>query len=109
MPRGTLRRGPKGKFSGFKLAFLESRAAEYETCRMDRKSGSFLDTVTTDFLERFGYGDVHLDPETDPGDPEDNEDDMDRGCATQEAADEKKVIYDKLRVVCVLYVVRITD
>jgi hypothetical protein len=101
------KRAKKGKlgapdhFSGFKLAFLVSKAPLYQPSMDSKDVASFYDKVTREFLAKYGHEEpFNAEPAEDPPDPEDNpEYDPDEEPQSKEEADAKAVIFAKLRTV----------
>lgn len=103
--QAVIKRGSKGKFTGFKLAFLHLLAIEYVCWRAEGRSGSFYDYATRRFFRRYGTGDFHLDPAEDSPEADvpddDHNDEVDSGCTTEAEAVESKAQFDELRGVSI--------
>lgn len=95
------KRGSKGKFTGFKLAFLHLLASEYEAWRVEGRSGSFYDYATRRFLRKYGTGDFHLNPAEDEPEADVDDDEVDSGCTTEPEAVESQAKFDELRGVSI--------
>jgi len=92
------KRGASDHFSGFKLAFLDSRAASYQQSIDSNFVGEFYNRVTRDFIAKYGEDKpFYNDPDEDSPDPNDNFiDDIDEGSLLKEEVDEKAAVYIKL-------------
>lgn len=98
------KRGKKGNFTGFKLAFLKLLTSEFAIWQAQGHSGGFYDYVVKKFFRKFGFtktGDFNIEPLTDPEEPADidDEDAMDSGCQTQADADLYTARFKELRKV----------
>jgi hypothetical protein len=104
--QGSVRKlGAPDHFTGFKLAFLTSRASLYQQSMDAKTVSSFYDKITVDFIAKYGLEvPFNKDPAEDPPDPEDNpgNDDLDDPTHTPLSAEEtaaKAELFAKLRTV----------
>jgi hypothetical protein len=93
--------GAPDHFTGFKKAFLVSRAATYQQCLDSKTTTAFYDKVTLDFVAKYGQEEpFHKEFVEDPPDPEDcDEDDSEATPLSKEEAAANAVLYSKLRTV----------
>ena len=97
--------GAPDHFTGFKLAFLTSKASLYQQSMDSKTVSAFYDKVTRDFVAKYGLEDpFNKEPAEDPPDPEDDpgNDDPDDPANTPpsaEEADAKAELFTKLRTV----------
>jgi hypothetical protein len=96
------KRGAPDHFTGFKLAFLTSRAALYQQCLDSKSAGAFYDKVTSDFVAKYGDEQpFNKDLAEDAPDPEvfGEGEDEDVTRPSKEEAAESAVLFTKLRTV----------
>src|SRR6266436_1476758 len=93
--------GAPDHFTGFKKAFLVSRAATYQQSLDSKTTTAFYNKVTLDFVAKYGQEEpFHKEFVEDPPDPEDcDEDDSEAIPLSKEEAAEKAVLFSKLRTV----------
>jgi hypothetical protein len=97
--------GAPDHFSGFKLAFLVSKAASYQQCMDSKTVPEFYNKVTKDFISKYGGDEpFNKEPAEDPPDPEGRDGivgDHDRAqeALSKEEAAKNAVIFTKLRTV----------
>jgi hypothetical protein len=100
---GNTRRGAPDHFTGFKLAFLDSRADSYQQALDLNNVAAFYNKVTSDFVAKYGQEEpFHKEPAEDPPDPEDVEagdGEPEETPLSQEDADRKALLFTKLRTV----------
>jgi hypothetical protein len=91
--------GAPDHFTGFKLAFLTSRAAMYQQCLDSHTVAGFYDKVTLDFVAKYGQDEpFNKELAEDPPDPEDGigEGDHDDEPLSKEDADANALLFTKL-------------
>lgn len=96
------RRGPKDKFKGLKLVFLNSLGPEFIIYRAEGRSGAFYNYAARRFLCKYrlkAEGDFYSEVAEDPDEPDEGADAD--GCSTQAQADLETERYDDLRAVSV--------
>jgi hypothetical protein len=92
--------GAPDHFSGFKMAFLSSRADSYQLALDLNTVGAFYDKITLDFVAKYGQEEpFNKEFAEDPPDPEDDDDDADRVELSKEEAAANAVLFKKLRTV----------
>jgi hypothetical protein len=95
--------GAPEHFSGFKFAFLVSKAALYQQSMDSKTVSSFYNKVTVDFSAKYGLEEpFNKEPAEDPPDPEDNPEEADDPAhepLSKEQAEANAVIFEKLRTV----------
>jgi hypothetical protein len=103
----TLKLGAPEHFTGYKLAFLATRAESYQQALDSKAVTAFYNKVTLEFVAKYGqeepFSKEFVD---DPPDPEDifdeggDDDDPSRVHPSKEEAAENAILFTKLRTVC---------
>jgi hypothetical protein len=96
--------GAPDHFTGFKLAFLVSRARIYQQSLDSKTVAAFYNKVTLDFVKKYGQEEpFNKELAEDPPDPEDVDDNDDDNEAnmplSEKEAEENAVLFAKLRTV----------
>jgi hypothetical protein len=92
--------GAPGHFTGFKLAFLISRAAAYQQSLDAKTTTAFCTKVTLDFVVKYGPQEpFHAEFVEDPPDPEDGDNEPENIPLSKEDAEENAILFTKLRTV----------
>lgn len=99
----TVKKGAPEHFTGFKLAFLASKAIAYQQALDSKTVAVFYDKVTLDFIAKYGEDEpFNKEFAEDPPDPDDVDvdgEDSDNVPPTKEEAAASAVLFAKLRTV----------
>lgn len=94
------KRGPKGHFQGYKLQFLLNRSEAFQNASDSRTTGYFYNTITRDFIARYGESKPWNSLDADePPDPVDVDFDQDLPTPSEEEAALSIELFDGLRSV----------
>ena len=92
--------GAPDHFTGFKLAFLTSKAALYQQAIDSKMTGSFYNKITSEFVAKYRQDEpFNKEPAEDPLEPDKGFDDENGSNLSEEEAVKKSALFTKLRTV----------